>query len=66
MQVQSQRKPTKEAKTAKVANELTQEELGKVSAGAVNAFVSFFDKADGESIQKGEGRLSEPEWFMAL
>ena len=64
MQVQPQRKPIKETKTAEVANELTQEELGKVSAGAVSAFVSFFDKADGESIQKG--RLSEPEWFMAL
>jgi hypothetical protein len=41
MQVQSQRKPTKEAKTAKVANELTQEELGKVSAGAL--FLKFGD-----------------------
>jgi hypothetical protein len=53
MQVQPHRKPTKETKTAEVANELTQEELGKVSAGAVNAFVTFTDKADGESIQKG-------------
>jgi hypothetical protein len=49
MQIQRQRKPTKETKTAEVANELTQEELGKVSAGAVNAFVSFFDKINGES-----------------
>jgi hypothetical protein len=30
MQVQPQRKPTKEAKTTEVANELTQEELSKV------------------------------------
>jgi hypothetical protein len=25
-----------------------------VKGGAVNAFISFFDKADGESIQKGK------------
>ena len=51
MQVQPQRKPTKEAKTAEVANELTQEELGKVSAGAFNGFVNFGD-IKGESTDK--------------
>jgi hypothetical protein len=54
MQVQPHRKPTKETKTADVANELTQEELGEVSAGAVTAFLTFFDRADGESYQKGK------------
>jgi hypothetical protein len=53
MQVQPRREPAKETKTAEVANELTQEELGKVSAGAVSAFLTFFDRADGESFQKG-------------
>jgi hypothetical protein len=51
MQVQPPRKPTKEAKTAEVANELTQEELGKVSAGAFTGFLNFGD-IKGESTDK--------------
>jgi hypothetical protein len=51
MQVQPQRKPTKEANTAEVANELTQEELDKVSAGAFNTFLNFGD-IKGESTDK--------------
>ena len=51
MQVQPQRKPTKEANTAEVANELTQEELDKVSAGASDRFLKFGD-IKGESTDK--------------
>jgi len=37
MEKQQQRNPAKEPKTTKVANELTNEELSKVSGGAFNA-----------------------------
>jgi hypothetical protein len=49
--MQVQLKPTMEANTAEVANELTQEELGKVSAGAFNGFLKFGD-IKGESTDK--------------
>ena len=58
MQVQPQRKPTKEANTAEVANELTQEELDKVSAGAFNTFLNFGD-IKGESTDK-----DHKDWVM--
>ena len=45
------RKPTKKAKIAEVPNELTQEELDKVSAGAVDRFLKFGD-IKGESTDK--------------
>jgi hypothetical protein len=51
MQVQPQRKPTREEKTTEVANELTQEELSQGSAGAFNGFVNFGD-IKGESTDK--------------
>ena len=51
MQIQPQRKPTKKVKTAEAANELTQEELGKVSAGGFKSFVNFGD-IKGESTDK--------------
>ena len=35
------RKPTRKAKTTEVATELTQEELDKVSAGAIDSFLNF-------------------------
>ena len=41
----------KEPKPRTGGQELSQEELGHVTGGAVNAFVTFYDKADGESIQ---------------
>jgi hypothetical protein len=56
MQVEPQRKPTKEANTAEVANDLTQEELGKVSAGAT--FLNFGD-IKGESTDK-----DHKDWVM--
>ena len=37
---------------AKDTQELSEEQLAEVAGGAVNPFISFFDKADGESIQK--------------
>ena len=60
MQVQPQRKSTREAKAAEVANELTQEELGQVSAGAFNGFVNFGD-IKGESTDK-----DHKNWVMIL
>ena len=45
------RKPPKEAITTEVTNELTSEELAKVSAGAFNAFANFGD-IKGESTDK--------------
>jgi hypothetical protein len=59
MQVQPQRKPTREAKAAEVANELTQVELGKVSAGAYKAFT--FGDIKGESTDK-----DHKDWVMIL
>ena len=54
------RKPTEEAKTTEVANELTQEELDNVSAGKPNAFVNFGD-IKGESTEK-----DHKDWVMSL
>ncbi|WMT71569.1 type VI secretion system tube protein Hcp [Bradyrhizobium sp. Ash2021] len=51
MQVQSQRKSSKELKTIEVSNELTEDVLGNVSAGAFNAFARFGD-IKGESTDK--------------
>jgi hypothetical protein len=45
------RKPTKKAKITEVPNELTQEELDKVSAGASDRFLKFGD-IKGESTDK--------------
>jgi hypothetical protein len=42
----------KSKQDVKPTEELSDEQLGTIAGGAVNAFVSFFDKADGESIQK--------------
>jgi hypothetical protein len=56
--MQVQRKPTKEANTAEVANELTQEELGKVSAAAFSTFLNFGD-IKGESTDK-----DHKDWVM--
>ena len=58
MQVQPQRKPTKEANTAEVVNELTQEELDKVSAGAVKKFLNFGD-IKGETTD-----MDHKDWVM--
>ena len=58
MQVQTQRKSSKEQKTTEVANELTQEELDKVSAGAVDTFLNFGD-IKGESTDK-----DHKDWVM--
>jgi hypothetical protein len=52
------KKPTKKANTAEVANELTQEELDKVSAGAFNTFLNFGD-IKGESTDK-----DHKDWVM--
>jgi hypothetical protein len=60
MQVQRQRKPSKEPKTTEVANELTPEELGKVSAGAFNGFLNFGD-IKGESTDK-----DHKDWIQVL
>jgi hypothetical protein len=38
--------------TEERSEELSDEQLDTIAGGAVNAFVSFYDKADGESIQK--------------
>jgi hypothetical protein len=35
-----------------MAKDLSATEKSKVKGGAVNAFLTFYDKADGESIQK--------------
>jgi hypothetical protein len=51
MQVQPQRKPTKETRTTVIADELTEAELGKVSAGKFNGFANFGD-IKGESTDK--------------
>ena len=50
MQFQPQRKSSKELNTTEAANELTPEELGKVSAGAYNGFLKFGDSesSDGQ------------------
>jgi hypothetical protein len=45
------RKPTKKAKTTEITNELTKEELDKVSAGAFDTFLNFGD-IKGESTDK--------------
>jgi hypothetical protein len=50
MQVQPQRKPG--AKITEVADELTQEELDKVSAGKIDRFFKIED-IKGESVDKG-------------
>jgi hypothetical protein len=60
MQVQPQRKSSKQPNTTEVANELTPEELGKVSAGAFNAFVNFGD-IKGESTDK-----DHKDWIEVL
>jgi hypothetical protein len=57
MQVQPPRKPG--AKITEVADELTQEELDKVSAGKIDRFLKMED-IKGESVDKGhtgQGRL---------
>jgi Type VI secretion system effector, Hcp len=51
MQFQPQQRSSKEPTTTEVANELTPEELGKVSAGTFNGFLSFGD-IKGESTDK--------------
>ena len=48
----SKSRPTKEAKITEVANELAQEQLDKVSAGASGVFAKFGD-IKGESTEKG-------------
>ena len=60
MQVQSQRKSTKETRTTELANELTHEELDKVSAGAFNGFANFGD-IKGESTDK-----DHKDWIQIL
>jgi hypothetical protein len=58
MQFQPQRKSSKELNTTEAANELTPEELGKVSAGAYNGFLKFGD-IKGESTDK-----DHKDWVM--
>ncbi len=57
MQVQPRRKPTK---TIEVANELTQDELDKVSAGKADQFL----KIDG--IQGESQTSSHADWIQLL
>ena len=58
MQFQPQRKSSKKLNTTEAANELTPEELGKVSAGAYNGFLKFGD-IKGESTDK-----DHKDWVM--
>jgi hypothetical protein len=58
MQVQPQWTSSKEPKTTEVANELTPEELGEVSAGTYNGFLRFGD-IKGESTDK-----DHKDWVM--
>jgi len=39
--------------TAHTGTDLPPRKVQDVKGGAVNAFLTFFDKVDGESIQKG-------------
>jgi hypothetical protein len=58
MQVQPQRKSSKEPKTTEVADELTPEALSNVSAGTFNGFLKFGD-IKGESTDK-----DHKDWVM--
>jgi hypothetical protein len=60
MQVQPQRKSSKEPTTTEAANELTPEELGKVTAGTFDGFLSFGD-IKGESTDK-----DHKDWIQVL
>ncbi|MEH2570432.1 hypothetical protein [Bradyrhizobium sp. AZCC 2289] len=62
MQFQPQRKSSKALNTTEAANELTPEELGKVSAGAYNGFLKFGDikkhRQRPQGLGDGDGFLS--------